>query len=263
MCQPHIMTKALFVKSNRDVKRFLAVAIGIGIIFSGMLLVGIYARLSDIPAEQLTRWDAVMPVYIINTFSPTMQAIITVAIMAAAMSTLDGILVALSSICGNDLFLNLAEKRWLADANPEEKSRAAHLVSRLLLIAMGIAAFAIALHPPKSLAIFGQIGIYGLVAASTVPILFGILVPSLHRNTAAASALAGLGGYFGLHFWGFSYNPAVNATCAVFASLFVALAAIAASRLSRASSRKASDAESFSAPSASHELASRRVASNA
>ncbi len=264
MCQPHIMTKALFVKSNRDVKRFLAVAIGVGVVFSGMLLVGIYARLSDIPAENLTRFDAVMPVYIIHTFSPTLQAIITVAIMAAAMSTLDGILVALSSICGNDLFLNIAERRWLANASPEDKSRAAHRVSQLLLVGMGVAAFVIALHPPKSLAIFGQVGIYGLVAASTVPILFGILVPSLHRNTAAAAALAGLGGYFGLHFYGFSYNPAVNATCAVFASLFVALAAIAARRLSRASSRTAAAGDAASTPtSASHQLASRRYASNA
>ena len=36
-----------------------------------------------------------------------MIAIITVALMAAGMSTLDGILVSLSSIAANDLFLNI------------------------------------------------------------------------------------------------------------------------------------------------------------
>ena len=242
VCQPHIMTKALFVKSNRDVKKFLAVSIGVGVVFSGMLLVGLYAHLADIPAAQLARQDNVMMAYIANTFSPTMIAIITVALMAAGMSTLDGILVALSTIAANDLFLNVAEKRWLANASSEEKGRIAHLASRLTLILMGILAFVIALHPPKLLGIFGQVGVYGLVAASTVPILFGIALPWVHRNTAFAAAVAGLAGHFGLYFSGYSANPGVTATYGVFASVAAALVAMVAARLIRLASSPSSAA---------------------
>ena len=235
VCQPHIMTKALFVKDNQAVKRFLAVSIGVGVVFSGMLLVGLYAHLSGIEIPAANQ-DSVMMIYIAKSFSPTMLAIITVALMAAGMSTLDGILVAMSSIAANDLFLNIAEKRWLRDASASEKSRIAHLASRIILILIGLVAFVIALNPPELLGIFGQIGIYGLVAASTIPILFGIMFPALHRNTAFASALTGLVVHFALYFSGYSANPGVTATYGVIASFAVELPfAILASRTSSSS----------------------------
>lgn len=199
VCQPHIMTKALYVKDSRDVWRYLAVTVVVSITFSSMLLVGLFAHLTDIPPEMLTRQDAVMTSYIIHTFSPTMTAIITVALMAAGMSTLDGILVALSSIAANDLYLNLARNRWLRDATEEEQSRSAHRVSQLMLIAMGALALLIAWNPPKLLGIFGQVGVYGIVAASAVPILFGILFPAMDRVGTLAAAIAGLVLHFGLY----------------------------------------------------------------
>jgi sodium/pantothenate symporter len=168
----------------------------------------------------------VMTAYITSTFSPTMVAIITVALLAAGMSTLDGILVALSSIAANDLYLGVAERRWLRDCSEADKSRAAHRASRVILVAMGVGAFVIALHPPKLLGIFGQVGVYGIVAASAVPILFGILVPSMQRNTALAAALAGLLVHFGLYFFSDIANPGVTATYGIFASALAATPAV-------------------------------------
>ncbi|GAB4509886.1 MAG: sodium/proline symporter PutP [Haliangiales bacterium] len=192
VCQPHIMTKALYVRDDRTVWQYLAVTIIVSLIFSSLLIVGIYAHLGDIPAEALARQDAVMISYITHTFSPTMTAIITVALMAAGMSTLDGILVALSSMVANDLFLNYAEDRWLRDADDASKGRAAHRASQIVLVAIGVIALVIAWDPPELLGIFGQVGVYGIVAASAVPILFGILFPKLHRHVALISALAGV-----------------------------------------------------------------------
>ena len=140
-----------------------------------------------------------MAVYLAKSFDPTLLAVITVALLAAGMSTLDGILVALSSIAANDLFLNLTERSLLAQHTPEQRARIAHRASQAILVAMGVAAFVISLHPPKLLGIFGQIGVYGIVAASTAPILAGILLPSLGRRAAWASALTGLGLHFALY----------------------------------------------------------------
>jgi len=225
VCQPHIMTKALYVQDNRDVRRYLTVAIVVSLVFASLLLVGLYAHLADMPRELFVdpetgafRQDRVMTTYILHTFDPTMVAVITVALMAAGMSTLDGILVALSSIAANDLYLNIAERRWLRGATAEQKSKSAHRASQIILVGMGALAFAIALHPPQLLGIFGQLGVYGIVAASAVPILFGIAFPRMDRNTAFVAAIVGMTVHFGLYLFGDFPNPGVTATYGIIAS---------------------------------------------
>jgi len=237
VCQPHIMTKALYVKTDRDVWKYLGVATVVSLLFSALLLVGLYAHGAGMhrsafvdPATGAFRQDRVMAVYIAHTFSPTLVAIITVAILAAGMSTLDGILVSLASITANDLIGNLAHKR-LARMDEARRSRLTHHLSQLVLVAMGVTAFVISLSPPKLLGIFGQIGVYGIVAASTVPILFGILFPSLRRTTALAAALTGLGLHFGLYFGHVSANPGATATWAILGSGAVAGIALLATAI--------------------------------
>ncbi|MCA9620148.1 MAG: sodium:solute symporter family protein [Myxococcales bacterium] len=208
VCQPHIMSKALYVKDDRAVKQYLGVTVLVSLAFTALLLVGIYAHLSDMPKETFVdpatgtfRQDAVMTVYLQKSFGPGPLALITVTLLAAGMSTLDGILVALSSIASSDLVLPLAG-RFLAGKSDEERARFGHRASQLLIVAFGVGAFALSLNPPKLLGIFGQLGVYGIVAASTVPILFGILFPRLDRRVALASASLGVGVHFALYAWG-------------------------------------------------------------
>jgi sodium/pantothenate symporter len=208
MCQPHIMTKALYVKSDQDVYRYLAVTIAVSLLFTSLLVVGLYAHAMGISPEALRdpatgqiKQDLVMTVYLGKTFSAPMLAVIAVALMAAGMSTLDGILVALSSIAANDLFLNLTRDNLLKDKTPKERSLAAHRASQVILVVMGLVTFLICLDPPKLLGIFGQLGVYGFVAASVTPILFGILVPTGHRDVAFAAGIAGPAIHFLLYAW--------------------------------------------------------------
>jgi sodium/pantothenate symporter len=206
--QPHIMTKALYVKSDKAVRQYLGVTIVVSLAFSALLLVGLYAHLMDLPRSAfidpvsgLFRQDRVMTVYLASTFSPALLAVITVALLAAGMSTLDGILVALSSIAGNDLFLGLTKDNLLKHKSPEQQAKLAHRASQLLLVAMGVAALVISLDPPKLLGIFGQLGVYGIAAAATVPILFGIVFPKLSKAPALTAALVGLVVHFALYGW--------------------------------------------------------------
>jgi SSS family solute:Na+ symporter/sodium/pantothenate symporter len=159
---------------------------------------------------------------------------VTVAMLAAGMSTLDGILVALSSIAGNDLFMGVAGHRWLKSASEERRAAIGHRASQLILVLMGLVAFLIALHPPKLLGIFGQLGVYGIVSASAVPIMLGILIPELGKRVAWATALTGLFTHFALYAAGMRgfapghnlFNPGVTATWAILASAFVGLPAV-------------------------------------
>ncbi|HEY0591938.1 MAG TPA: hypothetical protein VGF40_09235, partial [Thermoanaerobaculia bacterium] len=204
VCQPHIMSKALYVKNDREVWKYLGVCFAVSILFTSLLLIGLWARVASIPPQALIdpatgifRQDLVVAAYLAKTFSPAALALVSVAILAAGMSTLDGILVALSSIASNDLVMNLVHR-----GTEEERRHLGHRVSQGILIAMGAIAFWLALHPPRLLGIFGQLGVYGIVAASTVPILFGILFPSMGRRAAAASAVAGLTIHFALSWAG-------------------------------------------------------------
>lgn len=238
VCQPHILTKALYVKSDKAVVQYLGVAMVVTILFTGLLLVGLYALLSGMPAEAFLdpttgvfRQDLVVAVYIAETFPAPLVAVISVALMAAGMSTLDGILVALSSIAGNDLFLALTRNNLLADTTDERRSQLAHRASQIILVGMGVAAFAIALDPPALLGIFGQLGVYGIIAASAVPILLGILTPSGYTGTAAAATVTGLGLHLALYLSGFDPNPAVTATWGILGSAGIAILGVTAARL--------------------------------
>jgi SSS family solute:Na+ symporter/sodium/pantothenate symporter len=203
------LTKALYVKDDRAVAKYLAVTIAVSLTFTALLLIGLYAHVMGIPADKFLdpttgvfRQDLVMMVYLGETFPPAILAVITVALLAAGMSTLDGILVALSSIASNDIFLNLTRDNLLKDKDDKARGRIAYWVSQGILVALGVASFFIALDPPKLLGIFGQVGVYGIVAASAAPILFGILVPEGYRKLAFAAALAGPVVHFALYAWG-------------------------------------------------------------
>lgn len=225
VCQPHILSKALYVKDDRDVKRYLGVTIAVTIIFTGLLLVGLYVRAGSFPQD--LKYDTVMAVYIADTFSGPLLAFISVALVAAGMSTLDGILVALSSIAANDLFLGLTEDNLLKNKSEEQKSHLAHRASQIILVLMGAIAFTIALYPPELLGFFGQLGVYGLVAASTPPVLFGVLMSSSGKQISKHWMLFASGLAMGLHFvlyaWGGISNPAVSASYGVLAGLAVVL----------------------------------------
>ncbi len=208
--QPHIITKALYVKDDRDVRRFLAVALIVTFIFFGLLVVGLYAHVADIPASEFIdpatgkfRQDLVVTVYLKHSFGPVMLAVVTVAIMSAGMSTLDGILVALSTMAANDLVLNLTENNLLKGRPESYKARFTARASQGVLVAMGILAFFLSIKPPELLGIFGQLGVYGIIAASTVPILYGITFPVVGKRSMFAAAITGIGLHLALYAWGY------------------------------------------------------------
>ena len=208
VCQPHVIIKPLYVEDRAALWKGLGVYFAVSIIFLGLLLVGLYAHLIGIGPEQAVNLagdpdqDRVLIMYVVESFGPVMTAVISVALLAAGMSTLDGILIALSSIFANDFFLNLTRENVLKDKTEEQRHRIAHRVGQLILVVMGIVTFVVLLLDPGVLAIFGQIGVYGIVVAGCVPILFGILFPDIDHRFVFAAAIIGLVLYLGLFFTG-------------------------------------------------------------
>lgn len=202
--QPHLMTKALYVSGRRD----LGITIGVGMasfgVFSLVLFAGAYARL-DLAAG--LPQDQVMAVWLQSALPwPALSAMVSVAILAASMSTLDGLLVAISASVGNDLF------------------RGSVRANRWVMVALAVLTLALAWSPPKLVLILGQLGVYGLVAASIPPLTAGLfLTGPLSARRAGVSAGVALAVHFGLALSDATPNPGVAALCAMAVALPIAL----------------------------------------
>jgi SSS family solute:Na+ symporter/sodium/pantothenate symporter len=211
VCQPHILTKALYVKDDRDVKYYLIVFAIVFTLFQMLGLVGFFTHLA-VPPEALVdaasgqfRQDLVMTEYLKAMFPPWIFTVVSVVLLAAAMSTLDGLLVSMSTITANDLVLNLVERRQ--DHSEEQQMALALKVSHVVLVLIAVAAFFINLQPPKLLGIFGQTGVYGLTAAAAPPLLLGVLFNRVPVALVWLGSAAALLIHFGLFFKGAEWFP--------------------------------------------------------
>lgn len=234
VCQPHILTKALYVKTDKAVGQYILVFSVVYLLFTLLLLAGLWA-LYAVPSEQLLdattgafRQDLVMTIYLQNAFPDWLFTIISVVLLAAAMSTLDGLLVGISTITANDLVLNVLDI-FGKDKLPEnDKMKLAFRTSHIVLIVIAVLTFIINLHPPKLLGIFGQVGVYGLVLAAVPPLLAGVLFKEVKLNIVWVASAICTSVHFLLYSFGelifpnikmgFS-NPGVTATLGLLTGL--------------------------------------------
>ncbi|HJN72960.1 MAG TPA: hypothetical protein QGF58_03400 [Myxococcota bacterium] len=202
--QPHLLCKALYVADRAAVRKMVVVAILCFAVFSLVLLAGAHARV--VLPEGIAQ-DQVMATYLVEAFPwKPLSALVSVAILAASMSTLDGLLVAIAASVGGDLFERPSVSR-----------------NRLVLAGLAVVTVAIALSPPQLVLILGQLGVYGLVAASAGPLLAGLFRDGrLHAVPALCSAIVALIVHFGLALTVFD-NPGLAACAAVAVGIPIAL----------------------------------------
>ncbi len=206
MMQPHILTKVLYLKEEKDLRTFLVVTIVCSVLFSLMLFIGFFARFSglEVPAQ-----DKVVVVWITQNFSPVIVSFVLVTLLAAGMSTLDGILVSLSTVVVADLVLPFS---------PADKEGNGLWYSRIALVVIGLVSLALAWNPPALLGIFAQQGVYGLVAASFAPFFLGTLFPQVKSAVPVAwLAVVGVATHGVLQVAGVE-NPAVSAAWGILVS---------------------------------------------
>jgi len=226
--QPHILSKSLYLRSERDVNRYLLTAILAGTVFTSVLLVGLFARL-ELGGGMAP--DTVVATYIADAFTPGLRAVVMLGVLAAGFSTLEGVALALSSIFANDLWATL---RRMAGA-PEERIRARLLpVGRGFLVLLApltaVLAWDQVRDPSLSVAIFAQNGIYALFAATFAPVVFGMFSERATAGLAASAAVIALVVHFGVFYGGITVyhnNPAVPATFAFAVSTAVMAVGVA------------------------------------
>lgn len=215
MMQPHIFTKVLYLKEDKDVNKFILTTIVVGVVFSLMLFIGFFAKISGLVVD---RQDLVVSSYIIKEFGQNglgqyFLTFVTIGLLAAGLSTLDGILVALSSMAVNDIYMPFAK-------NKADNGKAGLLLSRIVLVAIGLVSFALAWNPPQLVGLFAQKGVYALAAASMAPICFGVLIKrKIPVQIVAISSMIGFFGHLILNLFMGVYNPSVSSSYSIIASL--------------------------------------------
>lgn len=223
MLQPHILTKVLYLRSEKDIGKFIGTTVVVGVCFSLMLVIGFYAKLAGVePVSQ----DTVINDYLLfefsnNTAGEFILVFVFITLLAAGMSTLDGILVSLSAMVVKDIVMPLSK------ADPAKRAKQGLLWSRLTLVAIGVIGAAIAWNPPQLIGLFAQKGVYALAAASLVPVMFGVLVKK-HMTVwiAAPAAILGLSLHLVFQLIYGIENPAISASYAIVISTIFALSAL-------------------------------------
>lgn len=238
VCQPHILGKALLLKDGSQIKTYLGVAFSAGAVFILIMVVGLYARVM-LP-ETVGRSDTVVPIYIKQFFSPAMLVLVSMGLLCAGISTLEGILLALSSIFSNDIYPALRRFRGLpADPDPEREAAAALRFGRISLCAIGAVCIWLSIWQIKnptggSVAIFAQYGIYLLFSVLFLPLGTGMFLPRVGRGVVTLGVAVATAGYLLPVLTGkyaawpmYHNNPAFLAFCSIVASWSVVFAALA------------------------------------
>lgn len=224
--QPHVISKALYLKSEKDVNTYLATGFVVLVVFFSVLIVGLYARIL-MPEQGALLPDQVVPTYLVEMFSPVLRGVIAVGLIAAGFSTMEGLLVALATIFSNDVYRPLALRR--GTRTEEEINGRSIFYSKIFLISLApvvaLISYGQIVAPNLSVAILAQNGVYALFSATFVPILFGIFSERITKGAIFASAVAALVVHFGMYYGEitmYANNPAVPATFALITSTLVA-----------------------------------------
>ncbi|MBL0024302.1 MAG: sodium:solute symporter [Saprospiraceae bacterium] len=227
VCQPHIITKSLMLKSDKDVNKYLYIAILTELIFFLVIFVGFYARIMfpDLTVgDKVLKMDGIMSAYVVHKFSVGVGVLVIMGLISAGLSTLEGLIQSLSTTITNDIVSPLA--KW--ENRPERLIK----TNKIVIIILGIVSILISynqiINPNLSVGILAQNGVYAFFSAAFVPVLFGIFVKEMPKQAAIAASITAIMVHFSIYYGeltpyttGAIRNPAVAAAIAIISALVV------------------------------------------
>lgn len=206
--QPHLLIKSLYLKDSKDMTKFLVIGGGSFVVFSLVMFSGFAARIKYGAA---LGQDVAAAKWIGESFPTYLGAFVSVAILAAAMSTLDGLLVAVSAIVGADLVTQPAIEKFFKVKDDEDRNRLSMRGGQITIILLGGAAWIIALKPPALVAVFGMLGVYGMLCATVPAVLYGVLMQKApSAKVMGFTSFLAIGLHFGLYFSGVTSYALAN-----------------------------------------------------
>jgi sodium/pantothenate symporter len=179
---PQIAVRAMSYKDSKSLHRAILIGtIGIGTIMFGMHLIGVFAR-PVLPGIEIG--DKVMPTLTLEVLPPVLAGIVLAAPMAAIMSTVNALLMLVSSTVVKDIYLNYINPK-ASDAQIKKRS---FWVTTII----GIAVVLFAINPPELLIMLNLFAFGGLESAFLWSVVFGLYWKKANKYGSIASMIVGL-----------------------------------------------------------------------
>lgn len=203
--QPHIITKSLLLKEEKDVNSYLITSVIIQLLFYSVVIAGLYARLTfpDLTADGVKlNNDSIIPTYVMHAFSGGIWAVLVgllviLGLISAGFSTVEGLIQSLSTTLTTDLIKPIFGKQI-------KKEDSYLLINKIVIVVLAVISFFIArdqlLYPKLSVAIFAQNGVYAYFSILFVPIIFGIFMKSISLKVPVTASIVALISYYSAYY---------------------------------------------------------------
>ena len=188
---PHLGNKIWALHPAASPRRFLGLAFLFGLLLPTIVFGGLLARavVGDDLLRPVHAADQAIPTLFVTLLPTWLAALLGAGILAAVMSTADGLAVSSSQVLANDLYRRTFASRQLPEAVVDQR---ALLVSRVVCVAVLVAASGLAwLQLGENIALVVWIGIGGMMAALSGPLVWGVLWRGTTRSGALAGAVVG------------------------------------------------------------------------
>jgi len=177
--QPSYLARAFSAKNVGSIR----IALGIGslanvLCMGGGLIVGLGALV--ILGTGISRVDIIFPLMVVKLFNPFLGGLLIAAIIAAIMSTADSFLLVAGTTIGRDFY-----QRYI---NIEATDRQLIVISRIVILIVGLVGLTIAIFYPESLMFLGAY-VFGTVAAG---LFFPLYIGMLWRRATSAAGIWGM-----------------------------------------------------------------------
>ena len=204
MGQPHLFTKFFAMKDHKTM--FKAILLGTaGLFFSSTLIE--WAGVNGIASIQnIEKADQIIPMILQRGMNPFLASIFIAGIVAAGMSTIDGILVTTTGAVTRDIYQKIINKNATDEAVMS--------LSKVVTVIIGIVVICFGVFQPGSIFEINLFAFSGM-AIFVVPILFGIYWKKATAKGAIASVIVGI-----ISLLLFTLNPSVKALAMGFHALF-------------------------------------------
>ncbi|EIT83909.1 sodium/panthothenate symporter [Fictibacillus macauensis ZFHKF-1] len=185
---PQIAVRAMSYRNSKAMHQ--AMIIGtfvVGFIMLGMHLTGVFAR---VVMPGITVGDKVMPLLALKVLPEWLAGIVLAAPLAAVMSTVNSILLIVSSSIVKDVYINYIK--------PDASEAHIKKLSFSVTAAIGVLVFLAAIKPPDLLIWLNLFSFGGLEASFIWPVVLGLYWKRGNASGALSSILVGVLSYIAL-----------------------------------------------------------------
>jgi len=234
VCQPHIITKSLLLKTDKDVNRYLVTGIIVQFIFFLVVITGLWARITfpDLTVNGIPlKLDGVISAYVVKKFSWFVGLIVIMGLISAGISTLEGLIQSISTTVTEDIIKPLFGK--LIKSGEQNGGKIYIKINRIVIAAIALISILLSydqlVNPKLSVGIFAQNGVYAYFSAAFVPILFGMFIKNVNKLAVILASVTAVIVHFSFYYGKIKVpfsiatgeNPGVAAAMAIISALII------------------------------------------